>query len=72
MMRQAGVGLVPHGAAEQDSRGSVNIQLQLNMKAGRAVKKKKKKKLSKTCCNQENPRHISLNPQEIRMVRFPN
>ena len=44
MMRQAGVGLVPHGAAEQDSRGSVNIQLQLNMKAGRAVKKKKKKK----------------------------
>ena len=43
MMRQAGVGLVPHGAAEQDSRGSVNIQLQLNMKAGRAFKKKKKK-----------------------------
>lgn len=42
MMRQAGVGLVPHGAAEQDSHGSVNIQLQLDMKAGRAVKKKKK------------------------------
>lgn len=71
MMRQAGVGLVPHGAAEQDSHGSVNIQLQLDMKAGRAVKKKKKQQ-SKTCCNQENPRHISLNPQEIRMVRLPN
>ena len=69
MMRQAGVGLVPHGAAEQDSHGSVNIQLQLDMKAGRAVKKKKR---SKTCCNQENPRHISLNPQEIRTARLPN
>lgn len=44
MMRQAGVGLVPHGAAEQDSHGSVNIQLQLDMKAGRAVKKKKSSK----------------------------
>lgn len=37
MTLRAGVGLVQHGAAERDHASSVSIELQLNMKAGRAV-----------------------------------